>query len=77
MRWIARAPTWKELIKLRERLEGCFEYDLTISTVIIYADRKTRRAAALATSCQMKITFGQNIYEVRQNHALGLSTSGV
>jgi hypothetical protein len=67
MLWYVRAPSWDQLKTFRERVVNCFQC-VRHTTVPVYDhDDMYSSAAALATSCKIKVTPQQPAFDLRQN----------
>jgi hypothetical protein len=67
MLWYVRAPSWDQLEKFRERVFNCFQCVRHAHVYFHNTDNNESSAAALATSCKIKITKHQPALDLRQN----------
>lgn len=70
MQWIIRTATYPELEVFQERVVACLQF------VISWFQRSSylingNRAAAMATGCEYRITYGLPYYDLHQNLAMG------
>lgn len=67
---IVRAPTRSEMTETAKRVDPCFEYVGLIFKPVL-SHKTFRRAGAMATGCRVSTHSGIEVWDLRQNKALG------